>query len=266
MNEQRRIQRARTFDEVAELYDRARTGYPETLFDALFAMAEIAPAGAEIVEAGCGTGQATVSLARRGCRLVCVEIGANLARIARRNLAKFPLVTVVTAPFEDWDSRGSAFDMVFAASAWHWIDPSVRYARAASVLRPAGTLAFTTWAHAFPPGFDPFFSQIQQCYDAIGHGGIAWPAPPPEEIGDERIEIEGSGFFDTVRIAHFVSTIEFTAEEYVALMNTASDHRLMEPDKRERLFAEMRRLINARPGGRIRKHNLRILHVARRGR
>jgi hypothetical protein len=29
-------------------------------------------------------------------------------------------------------------------------------------------------------------------------------------------------------------------------------------------FAEMRRLIHARPGGRIRKHNLTILHLAQK--
>jgi hypothetical protein len=48
------------------------------------------------------------------------------------------------------------------------------------------------------------------------------------------------------------------------MMSTASDHRLMESPKRVYLFAEMRRLIGTRPGGRIRSHNLTILHVARR--
>ncbi|HEY4050269.1 MAG TPA: hypothetical protein VGM27_25680 [Acidobacteriaceae bacterium] len=48
------------------------------------------------------------------------------------------------------------------------------------------------------------------------------------------------------------------------MMSTASDHRLMLPEKREQLFAEMRRLIHARPGGRIRKHNLTNLHVAQK--
>jgi hypothetical protein len=48
------------------------------------------------------------------------------------------------------------------------------------------------------------------------------------------------------------------------MMSTASDNRLMQPAKRERLFAEMSRLILARPGGRIRKHNLIILHLARK--
>jgi hypothetical protein len=57
---------------------------------------------------------------------------------------------------------------------------------------------------------------------------------------------------------------EFTTDEYVAMMGTASDHVLMGPDKRMRLFAEMRRLIDARPGGRIRRHWLTILHVARK--
>jgi hypothetical protein len=58
-------------------------------------------------------------------------------------------------------------------------------------------------------------------------------------------------------------TEEFTADEHVALMRTASDHQLMEPVKREWLFDQMRRLIRARPEGRIRKHNLTLLHLAR---
>ncbi len=77
-------------------------------------------------------------------------------------------------------------------------------------------------------------------------------------------EIERSGYFEDVRVARHVWTTDFTAEEHVALMSTASDHRLMEPTKREWLFSEMRRLHNARPDGIVRKHELMILHVSRR--
>ena len=52
--------------------------------------------------------------------------------------------------------------------------------------------------------------------------------------------------------------------QYVAMMSTASDHHLIEPEQRNRLFAEMRRLIAQRPSGRITRHNLTILHVARK--
>ena len=266
MNDERRILRASTFDEVAELYDRCRSGPPEQFFDDLFTLAEIAPlAHSSVLEVGCGTGQATQPLARRGCRVVCVEMGVNLARIARRNLAQFPNVTVMTARFEDWQPRDEKFDIVLAVTSWHWIDSKVRYAKAASVLNPGGVLAFTTGAHVFPSGFDPFFSEIQLCYNVIGEGyPAAWSPPLPAQLPDAREEIERSGYFEDVRVARYLWATDFTAEQYVDMMSTASDHRLLEPAKRERLFAEMRRLINARPGRRVRKHQLTILHVARR--
>src|SRR5476649_1856664 len=128
MDEQRRLQRARTFDEIAELYDRARPYYHEELFDDLFRLSGIAPETAHILEIGSGTGRATEPLARRGCEVVCVELGSNLARIATKNLAHFPRVSVINANFEHRnDPSGSAFDNVFAATSWHWIDPKLRY-------------------------------------------------------------------------------------------------------------------------------------------
>ncbi len=262
-DEARRLARARTFDEIAELYDRARRALPERLFDDLFALAGIEPSRANVLEIGCGTGQATLPLARRGCNVVCVEMGANLAGIARRKLARFPGVEIVNARFEDWEANGATFDLVFAANAWYWLEPEVRYAKAAALLRPGGVLAFTVSRHAFPPGFDPFFAEIQACYQAIGEARMAWPPPAPDEIPDAREEIERSGYFEDVRITRYLHVDEFTADEHIALMSTASDHRLMEPAKREWLFAEMRRLIEARPGGRVRRHLVTILHVAR---
>jgi SAM-dependent methyltransferase len=83
-----------TFDQAAELYDRARPRYPAALFDDLAALAGIGP-GSNVLEIGPGTGQATVALAERGCRVVAVELGAALAAVARRNLAQ--------AGYERWD-------------------------------------------------------------------------------------------------------------------------------------------------------------------
>ena len=90
-----------TFNEAAELYDRARPGYPSRMFDELADLVGLAP-GCRVLEIGCGTGQATMPLAERGCQVVAVEVGAEMAGVARRNLAPFPSVEVVTAAFEDW--------------------------------------------------------------------------------------------------------------------------------------------------------------------
>lgn len=265
MRDERRTLRAQTFDEVADLYDQARPDHPEQLFDDLFALAEISPEKSRILEIGCGTGQASRPLARRGCRVVCLEPGPNLVRIARRNMAEFPRVTIVNSRFEDFDEAGPPFDMVLAVTSWHWIDPQVRYKKAASVLRPGGVLAFTWGAHAFPTGFDSFFTEIQKAYEAIGQSWEgSWPPPPPDEVPDQHEEIESSGYFEDIRTARHVFITDFTAEQHVALMSTASDHRLMDSTKREYLFSEMRRLHATRPGGIVRKHQLTILHVARK--
>jgi SAM-dependent methyltransferase len=258
-----RIQRASTFDEIAELYDQGRREPPDWLYDTLFASSQLDPAQARILEIGCGTGKSTLPLARRGCRVVALEMGANLARVAQQNLSAFQHVEVVNARFEDWTPT-EAFDLAFAIASFHWLDPAVRYQRAADLLKPCGTLAVALSEHVYPPGYDPFFAQVQECYQEVGVGRLAWPPPPPEALPDSRVEIEQTGLFEDVRVVRRIWTEEFTADEHVALMQTASDHRLLEPAKRERLFTQMRRLIAARPAGRILKHNLMLLHIARK--
>jgi len=251
-----------TFDQIATLYDHARPNYPEQLFDDLFALGSLGPR-TSVLEIGCGTGQATRPLAWRGCRVVCVELGEKLAEIARLNLAVFPLVKVATASFDTWEPPGVHFDLVFAACAWHWLDPSVRYGKAARLLKPGGLLALVTGGHAFPKGFDPLFTDIQRCYDEIGEGFGTWPPPTPEEIPDERQAIEGSGMFEDVHVRRYLWTVDYTSDSYIDLLNTYSRHIAMNKSKRDLLYAEIRQRIRARPSGQVRKHYLSILHMAR---
>src|SRR5690242_21083171 len=99
--EDKRERLRQTFGQAAERYDRARPGYPEALFDDLVTLAGLTP-GDRQIEVGCATGKATRPLARRGFRITCVELGPELAAVARRNLAGFE-VEIVRSPFEEWE-------------------------------------------------------------------------------------------------------------------------------------------------------------------
>jgi SAM-dependent methyltransferase len=253
----------RTFDSAADLYDIARPQYPAQLFDDLVELAELKP-GDRLLEIGCATGKATRPLLERGFSVVCVELGAQLAEHARRNLASFA-AEIHIAPFETWDSKGETFDLVYGATAWHWADPTIRYRRAHQLLRRAGHLAFWSAAHAFPEGFDPFFREIQEVYEAIGEGHPGeWPPPRPDEVKDDSAEIEASGFFKDIKVRRYVWETSYASDEYIALLNTFSGHIAMEPAKREYLYAEIRRRIGQRTDPRVRRHWSAILHVARR--
>ena len=57
------------FDEVADLYERARPGYPGQLVDDVVTLSGIEPTG-RILEIGAGTGKATTAFASRGFEMV----------------------------------------------------------------------------------------------------------------------------------------------------------------------------------------------------
>src|SRR5579859_4951569 len=118
MENERRLAGRIVFNEVAELYDRIRPGYPDELFDDLFTLGDIAE-HASVLEVGPGTGQATRSLLSRGCSVLGIELGEHMAAQLQGNLKSFPGLRVVNADFEHWDSAGERFDLIFASSAWH---------------------------------------------------------------------------------------------------------------------------------------------------
>jgi len=252
-----------TFDTAADLYEAARPSYPDELFDDLVELAGLEQSD-RLLEIGCATGKATRSMLERGFSVVCVEMGAQLVERARRTLSGRP-VEIHVAPFEVWEGEPEAFDLVYAATAWHWVDPEVRYRKAHRLLRSGGHLAFWSALHAFPAGFDPFFSEIQEVYDAIGesHPG-EWPPPPPEDVPDEAAEIEASGLFKDVQVRRYVWELSYTSREYIDLLNTFSGHIAMDEAKREHLYREIRQRIGQRPDRRVRRHWGAILHVARR--
>jgi len=253
---------AGTFDGVADVYDDARPEYPTELFEALVELAELKP-GDRLLEVGCATGKATMPLLQQGFSVVCIERGANLVARARQRLAGLP-VEVHLGRFETWDPAPASFDLVFAATAWHWIDPEVRYRRAHELLRHSGHLALWSAMHAYPEGFDPFFTEIQEVYDDLGEGWQGeWPPPPPDAMHDEREEIVASGLFEAVEVRRFVWDALYTADEYISLLGTFSGHIAMPQPKLRRLYREIRRRIAERPDQRVRRHWCSILHVAR---
>ncbi len=76
--------------------------------------------------------------------------------------------------------------------------------------------------------------------------------------------MRATGLFESVQVRRYLWEQTYTTDEYVALLNTYSDHRAREPGKRERLYHAIRQGIAARPGSAVRKHYPFVLHVAQR--
>jgi SAM-dependent methyltransferase len=198
------------FNRAAEDYQRTRPVCPPQLFDDLIDLAGL-EAGDRLLEIGCGTGQATVPLAERGLNVTAIELGAELAAIARRRLAGFPAVDVVTSTFEDWPAQDATFDAVVAVSSLHWIDPQLRYLKPYELLRPGGSMAVAGCLWARPAGAERFWTDVQEDYRAVGYDGS--PPPPPEQIGPQHFPPEAGSLFAEVASRRYPFQLLYAARD-----------------------------------------------------
>jgi SAM-dependent methyltransferase len=240
------------FGEDAAGYDRARPSYPDRLIDDVVALVGL-PCRA--VDAGCGTGKATVQLAARGVEGVAVEPDEAMAVVARRNLTNYAGWRVDVSDFEEWQPKaGETFDLVTCAQAWHWIDPDRGTSRAARVLRARGWLAIFGATPDLPD--TSLRREIDAAYAEWAPGLSARSGVPKERVSP------GSAF-GPATVREYPGSRDYTAAEWVELLRTSSDHRMLPLELRESLLAQVEAAIE-RHGGTYRHHYVCELWAAQR--
>jgi SAM-dependent methyltransferase len=242
------------FDRDPVAYDAVRPSYPPALVDDVIALAQLSP-GARVVEVGSGTGQATRLFVARGFAVTAVEAGPSLAAATR---AHVPGAEVVNARFEE-ATLPRAFSLVYSATAWHWIDPAIGYARAHDVLVPGGTLALFWNEHVRGDDDVGFYDAVQDLYAAAGMER----ARLDRVHADRSPGIVASGLFDLVAHRGYPWHTEYDGRGYACLVGTYADHIQLPADVRTRLLDGIAALIDTRFGGRIKKHYVADLYVAR---
>jgi len=254
------VPRRPSFDQVADAYDQVRPGYPDDAIDALVALAGL-PRRGRVLEAGAGTGQLTVSLAERGYHVTAVEVGPNLAERLRQNVREYDDVTVVCARFEDAALPGRSFDLVTAATAFHWLDRQVAYERAAALLRPTGALGLIFNLHTNAD--HGYFAASEEIY-ARHAPQVLEPGTSAEQSnqGAWRNEIHATGLFGPVAFHSHPWGVTYSRKTYLQLLSTYSDHITLDPAVRKALFAEVGELIDRRFGGEVQKDYDALVVVA----
>jgi SAM-dependent methyltransferase len=259
----------RVFNEVPELYDRVRPTYPDQLFADLVAVTGMNERSS-VLEVGCGTGQATRSLAALGCSVTAVEPGAGMAELARERLVTFPNVEVETSSFEEWDERGRQFGVLVAASSWHWVDPSVGWRRAHDVLDPGGWMALLGNVVVRQPGEPEVYAETTDLHERFAPGNPDWGHPPLED--DVRATDQGwgppnedsAGLFGPTIVRWYQTVQWLDGERFADLLRSTSLYRRLDHDVREPLLDAIAERIRTRMGDRASRRYLSVLRVGQR--
>jgi SAM-dependent methyltransferase len=251
--------RRQSFNLQPELYDAVRPKYPEALFDDCIRLSHM-PVHGRILEIGPGTGQATVPLARRGHSVLGIELGDRMAELCRENCRAYPNVTILNMAFEDWPVAEAAFDMVFAATAFHWIRPGTGFRRAAQALKTSGSLALC-WNFREVPD-DEFHQALRKLYRRYVPR-LADTRPPEERIRRQQQKITGSGLFAAPTVLRYPWECTYPADEYIRQLRTQSDHATLEPSVQAVLLKEIHTLV-MRLGGSVLRRSVAALFLARK--
>jgi SAM-dependent methyltransferase len=258
----------RVFNGVPELYDRVRPGYPDELFADLVTVTRMGDRSS-VLEVGCGTGQATHSLAALACSVTAVEPGPELAALARQRLATFGNVTVETSTFEDWDDRGRRFDVLVAASAWHWVDPAIGWQRAHDVLNPRGWMALLDNVVVRRPREQEVYAETADLHERFSPRNPGWGHPPLED--EVRTTDEGwglvedpGGLFGPTIVRWYPTVQWFDGEGFADLLRSTSLYRSLNRDVREPLLDAIAERIRTRIGDRASRRYLSVLRVGQR--
>ena len=250
-----------TFNQVALDYDAVRPLYPQAMVEDILTLSKL-PENGQIIEVGCGSGQATLPFARHGYQMLCLDIGPDLLKLAAQKCQAFPQVKFMCDSFEDWQPGAERFDLLLSATAFHWIPPEVGYPKAASLLKATGSIALI-WNFQ-PRPFTSFFLNAQEIYRQHFPG---WADPTlasslDQDIQTTETEINQTGLFEPVIVRRYPWSRDYTTAEYLTLLNTYSDHYNLEPGIKEPLFKGIGMLIDDKYNGRITKPYLTVLFIA----
>lgn len=234
------MEKKMTFNDDVKNYEKYRPDYPCELFNDIIAYSKNPIENA--FEIGAGTGQATQYFADTKINITAIDIGENMVNDLSDKFKDRLNVNCICSSFEDYKDGGEKFDLVYSATAFHWIDAAYGLTKIKSILNENGVIALF-WNHPFVGRINnKVHCEIRKVYNKYRPNDKA-----PKEFSAEDTEKYASLLsefdFNDVEVKLYYRERRFHADEYIGLLNTYSDHRLLPPDIKAEFEDEIYKVI-----------------------
>lgn len=251
----------RSFNEDVVNYDKYRPEYPNELFEDIMSYSQI-EAGNNLLEIGIGTGQATLPFIQLGCDIVGIELGDKLSSFVAEKYSEHKNFKVINADFMLYPIEENFYDLIYCATAFHWLPKEEAYIKIMKSLKKGGTLALF-WNHPFPNRKeDPSNMASQKIYNQFRPSDKKQIEFSEKDCSIHIQELLYYGF-EKVESKLYRRVRTLTAEAYIHLLNTYSDHRALDINIKEQFEMQMRKAINE-VGGNINIYDTIDLYLAKK--
>jgi SAM-dependent methyltransferase len=239
---------SRSFELVADLYERARPEYPREAIEWLAEKAGLHD-GRTVLDLGAGTGKLTRALMSTGARVTAVEPGdAMRAELARA----VPGAEALRGAAEEIPLPDDGVDVVTVGQAFHWFRHDEALPEIHRVLRANGALVLIWNERDREHPLQREFTQLLDPFVPAGRpGSETWVEP-----------LAASELFGQIEEVHFPFEQELDADGYVARILSVSFVAAAPAERRAELEARMRELVEAH-GGRVTLAYLCSIYLSR---
>lgn len=250
-----------TFNEDVYNYDKYRPSYPKELYEAVFHYSKL-DSDCRVLEIGVGTGQATVPFLEKGFDVTAVELGKDLSTFVKEKFSRYNNFRVMNDDFIFCNFPENSFDLIYCATAFHWLPEKERYEKVKKLLKPNGVLVLF-WNHPFPNRKDDAGNMASKAvYDKYRPADKELEEFCEKDLKKYTDELTEYGFADIEsRLFHRIRTL--STNDYIHLINTYSDHRLLDKTTKELFEKDMAKAID-NAGGKINIYDTIDLYMARK--
>jgi SAM-dependent methyltransferase len=244
-------------------YEDARPEYPVWIFDHLRERGVLIY-GTPTLEIGAGTGKATRRLLEYGANpLTIVEPDARFAALLGTVADASPATChVIHDSFEDVVLADHQFDLIAAATAFHWIEPTAGLRKIKRLLRRDGVVALFWNVLGDLNKEDHFHDATQRVLAPLAVGPSEKPDAVPFALdrGARQAEAEAAGFTKT----------DYRESRWSFVLNTDAVGKLYESfshiqrldtDSRAKLLDELMTIADTQFNGRVVRNITSCLYV-----
>ena len=248
-------------------YDEIRPPYPEQLYEFLLTHGAL-HANTSTLEIGAGNGLATRRL---------LDFGANPLTVIEPDKRFLPLLESITklykaevqclsGSFEEVTLPRHHYDLVAAATSFHWIEPSIGLTKVAQLLKPGGYVAL--WWHVFGDigQEDPFHEATRAILQPLSNSPSGEPDAVPFALDmPARLrDFSNTGKFEQPAYRVCRWTFVLNTAQVGALYATYSSISRLPEEQRKTILHQLMEIADKQFGGMVERKMVSPIYVARR--